>query len=84
MTDQVERVARVRRTIAQNIDWTGPDPDNLDYVTALVIAALRPELEDAERYRICRDVVKIRCGPDSWLRTGEDLDEACDAARQEG
>jgi len=81
MSDQLERVARVRRTIAQNIDWTGPDPDNLDYVTALVIAALRPELEDAARYRWLIDAGAIRYR----LAEGkEQTDAAIDAARQEG
>ena len=39
--------------------------------------------EDAERYRWLK-ANHLQLGPDCWIRTGDDLDDATDAARSEG
>ena len=49
--------------------------DELDRLSAEV-AELR---RDAERYRWLKDN-HLQTGADSWIRTGEDLEEAIDAA----
>jgi hypothetical protein len=45
-----------------------------------VMPALLQMKEDAERYRWLK-ANHLQTGPDSWIRTGDDLEEAIDAAR---
>jgi hypothetical protein len=46
-----------------------------------LIAAFAPKMEDAERY-LWLKANHLQTGPDSWIRTGDDLEEAIDAARR--
>lgn len=63
--------------------------DELVHIVSLLAKAaagtLQPEdglLKDAERYRWLK-ANHLQTGPDSWIRTGDDLEEAIDAGMRE-
>ena len=79
--DAMDAVDRLRFfcSLAMNgQDWIDVEP-YFDGVTA-ELEALRA---DAERYRWLK-ANHLQTGADSWIRTGEDLEEAIDAARAGG
>jgi hypothetical protein len=89
MSDQLERVIRSLRHL-----WAQPDATIEQFATEAV-AALRPELEDAERYRWLRDnehhSISVerhenRCNYISvaeWIEQCPDLFEDCTQAQRE-
>lgn len=47
-----------------------------------IVASMNGVIKDAERYRWLK-ANHLQTGPDSWIRTGEDLEEAIDEAMRE-
>jgi hypothetical protein len=90
MSDQIERVIRSLRHL-----WAQPDA-TIEQFAAEAVAALRPELESAERYRqITAHVTAnnkefyffdLPVPPPKWYHGSilEHFNKALDAARQEG
>lgn len=84
-----ERIEEIRRWLA---DETKLDPywypEEIVSICAELLqrrGTVEPEAdsdaEDAARYRWLK-ANHLQTGPDSWIRTGEDLEEAIDASRR--
>ena len=85
MTRQLDdaELAQYLEDWAKHIRAGGPITVSLKQAEKLDAAAkaLRSQPaggRDAERYRWLRDTHHLRIGPDAWIRTGEDLDDAVD------
>lgn len=91
MSDQIERVIRSLRHL-----WAQPDA-TIEQFAAEAVAALRPELEDAERWKKFVGLVCHQSSQDYYNHEGKQelwgvwfagaykhINHAIDAARQEG